>query len=232
MSDIVLQSVGLCKSFDEAGRELPVLRGIDFEVRSGETIAIAGASGSGKSTFLHCLGGLDTLTSGKIFWGTQDISTLTENRRCVLRNQQLGFVYQFHHLLSEFTALENVAIPLLIANKSTDEAEAASHAILKEVGLEHRVLHKPGELSGGERQRVALARALVTRPQCILADEPTGNLDRKTAESVVDLLLSLNQIYRISMILVTHDPAIVAKMSRQLYLNDGLLASSKKADHP
>lgn len=226
MNDIVLQSVGLRKSFDEAGRELPVLKGIDFEVRAAQTIAIAGASGSGKSTLLHCLGGLDTLTDGKIFWAGQDISMLTENQRCILRNQQLGFVYQFHHLLSEFTALENVAIPLLIAEKSVEEAKEAAGAILKEVGLAARVLHKPGELSGGERQRVALARALVTRPQCILADEPTGNLDRKTAEGIVDLLLNLNQSYQISMILVTHDPAIVAKMQRQLYLNDGILLSN------
>lgn len=224
MSDTVLSAVNLSKSFKDAERELCVLRSIHFEIAQGETVAIAGASGSGKSTFLHCLGGLDTLTQGKIFWGNQDISSLTENNRCALRNQQLGFVYQFHHLLNEFTALENVAIPLLIANKSIEEAKESAYAMLKEVGLAERVTHKPGELSGGERQRVALARALVTRPRCILADEPTGNLDRKTAESVVDLLLSLNEKHQTSMIVVTHDPAIVAKMGRQLYLCDGALS--------
>jgi lipoprotein-releasing system ATP-binding protein len=200
------------------------LRSINLDIAQGETVAIAGASGSGKSTLLHCLGGLDHLTSGKILWGGQDISDLHENKRCALRNRQLGFVYQFHHLLNEFTALENVSIPLLIANQSVEEAQERAHLMLKEVGLADRVLHKPGELSGGERQRVALARALITRPQCILADEPTGNLDRKTAESVVDLLLSLNQIHQTSMIVVTHDPVIVAKMSRQLYLIDGILS--------
>lgn len=223
MSDPVLRTVQLFKSFQEASHDLPVLKGIDFEIQQGETVAIAGASGSGKSTFLHCLGGLDTLSSGKIFWGNQDISQLNENKRCALRNRQLGFVYQFHHLLNEFTALENVAIPLLISERSVEEAKEAANAMLKEVGLAERVSHKPGELSGGERQRVALARALVPRPQCILADEPTGNLDRKTAEGIVDLLLNLNHVHRTSMILVTHDPAIVAKMSRQLYLNDGVL---------
>lgn len=224
MNDIALKAVNLTKSFKDAGRELKVLHSINLELARGETLAIAGASGSGKSTLLHCLGGLDTASAGEIYWGQQDISQLNENKRSLLRNQHLGFVYQFHHLLNEFTALENVAIPLLIANKSVEEAKEAAHHILKEVGLAERVEHKPGELSGGERQRVALARALVTRPRCILADEPTGNLDRKTAESVVELLLRLNELHQTSLILVTHDPAIVAKMSRQLYLVDGILS--------
>jgi lipoprotein-releasing system ATP-binding protein len=224
MSEFVLQAVNLSKSFKEAGRELTVLNSVNFTIAKGETVAIAGASGSGKSTLLHCLGGLDILTQGQVLWGTQDIMRLSENERCAQRNRQLGFVYQFHHLLNEFTALENVAIPLLIANKSVEEARELANAMLKEVGLSGRVMHKPGELSGGERQRVALARALVTRPQCILADEPTGNLDRKTAETVVDLLLKLNEIHGTSMVVVTHDPAIVAKMGRQLYLCDGVLA--------
>jgi lipoprotein-releasing system ATP-binding protein len=223
MSEFVLQAVNLSKSFKEAGRELQVLASVNLTIAKGETVAIAGASGSGKSTLLHCLGGLDMLTQGKVFWGSQDIMRLSENERCAQRNRQLGFVYQFHHLLNEFTALENVAIPLLIADKSVEEARESANAMLKEVGLAARVTHKPGELSGGERQRVALARALVTRPQCILADEPTGNLDRKTAESMVDLLLKLNEIHRTSMVVVTHDPAIVAKMGRQLYLCDGVL---------
>lgn len=224
MSELVLQAVKLSKSFNEAGKTLTVLSSIDFTVAKGETVAIAGASGSGKSTLLHCLGGLDTLTAGEIFWGNQNIMSLSENERCRQRNHQLGFVYQFHHLLGEFTALENVAIPLLIANKSVEEARESANKMLKEVGLESRVTHKPGELSGGERQRVALARALVTRPQCILADEPTGNLDRKTAESMVDLLLSLNELHQTSMVVVTHDPSIVAKMGRQLNLCDGVLS--------
>jgi lipoprotein-releasing system ATP-binding protein len=224
MSDFVLRAQNLTKSFQEAGRDLPVLRGVNLDIARGETVAIAGASGSGKSTLLHCLGGLDTLSAGQVFWGTREITRLSENTRSDLRNRQLGFVYQFHHLLNEFTALENVAIPLLIAQRSVEEAQEAAHEILKEVGLKDRVTHKPGELSGGERQRVALARALVTRPQCILADEPTGNLDRKTAENMVDLLLKLNEVHQTSMVVVTHDPAIVAKMGRQLYLCDGILA--------
>ena len=224
MSDIVLSAQNLYKSFKDAGRELSVLQGINLDVEKGETVAIAGASGSGKSTLLHCLGGLDIFTAGKILWSGQDISAFSENKRCTLRNRQLGFVYQFHHLLNEFTALENVAIPLLIGGQSVQEAQSTAADMLKEVGLAERVLHKPGELSGGERQRVALARALVTRPHCILADEPTGNLDRKTAESMVDLLLTLNQVHQTSMVVVTHDPQIVAKMSRQLHLVDGMLS--------
>lgn len=224
MNETVIKASNLSKSFKDAGRELTVLRGIDFEIARGETVAIAGASGSGKSTFLHCLGGLDVLTQGQIYWGQQEISKLSENQRCRLRNQHLGFVYQFHHLLNEFTALENVCLPMLIADRSVEEAKEAAHHILKEVGLAQRVSHKPGELSGGERQRVALARALITRPQCILADEPTGNLDRKTAESIIELLLALNHTHHISLVLVTHDPTIVSKMSRQLFLQDGMFA--------
>lgn len=223
MSDYVIQAQELYKSFKDAGRELTVLRGIDLDVKPGETVAIAGASGSGKSTLLHCLGGLDTFTAGHILWGESDIRKLSERKRSSLRNQHLSFVYQFHHLLNEFTAIENVAIPLLIGGVDVHEAKSKAAAMLNEVGLSERESHKPGELSGGERQRVALARALVTQPKCLLADEPTGNLDRKTATHILELLLKLNKAHNISLVIVTHDPSIAMKMDRQLLLEDGQL---------
>lgn len=220
MSNII-QSEALTKTY--TGLDVAVLNGIDLQVTAGEQIAIVGASGSGKSTLLHLLGGLDQPTSGQVKLMNQALAGLSESQKGVLRNQSLGFVYQFHHLLPEFTALENVALPLLIRRTSRPQAMAQAAEILTRVGLQHRLEHMPGELSGGERQRAALARALVTKPQCILADEPTGNLDRVTAHQVFDLLLEINQAQNTSLIVVTHDLQLAAKLQRQYQLVDGRL---------
>jgi len=221
MTNLILQSTGLQKTY--AGLDVAVLNGIDLDVQAGEQVAIVGTSGSGKSTLLHLLGGLDAPSAGEVSILGMPLASMNETKRGELRNQSLGFVYQFHHLLPEFTALENVAMPLLIRRTPREEAMASAGEILKKVGLSHRMEHMPGELSGGERQRAAVARALVTMPQCVLADEPTGNLDRYTAHAVFDLLLEMNQTQGVALVVVTHDLELSAKLKRQYKLMDGKL---------
>ena len=221
--ETVLGCDGLGMVYAEGKMRTPVFDGLHLAVGKGETVAILGASGAGKSTLLHLLGGLDTPTTGEVFVAGQQMSALSDTARGVLRNRALGFVYQFHHLLPEFTAVENVMLPVLLNNTGVPEATRRAKALLEAVGLGHRLEHKPGELSGGERQRAAVARALVNRPACVLGDEPTGNLDEKTAATVFDLMLELNREHRTSLVIVTHDRRLARRLDRVLELHEGKL---------
>jgi len=219
----VIRAEGLGKTYAEGKLHTPVFHGLELSVHAGETVAILGVSGAGKSTLLHLLGGLDTPTAGEVFVAGKKMSALSDAARGQLRNRALGFVYQFHHLLPEFTALENVMLPVMLGGAALSDASQRARSLLESVGLGHRLEHKPGELSGGERQRAAVARALVNTPACVLGDEPTGNLDEKTAATVFELMLELNRAKRTSLVLVTHDRRLARRLDRVLELHEGKL---------
>ena len=230
MNDAVIRCENLGKTYAEGGLRTHVFDGLELAVNAGETVAILGASGAGKSTLLHLLGGLDVPTAGEVFVAGQKMSALSDAARGQLRNRALGFVYQFHHLLPEFTALENVMLPVLLSGTGVDEAAKKARDLLEAVGLGHRLAHKPGELSGGERQRAAVARALVNKPACVLGDEPTGNLDEKTAANVFAQMLDLNHAQRTSLVLVTHDRSLARRLDRVLELHEGKLREVAPAE--
>ncbi|EEX42126.1 lipoprotein-releasing ABC transporter ATP-binding protein LolD [Vibrio furnissii] len=219
----------VCKTYQEGDLQTQVLKGVSFELQQGELASIIGTSGSGKSTLLHILGALDDASEGHVEFLGQQLSSLSSNKQAKIRNQHLGFVYQFHHLLADFSALENVAMPLLISGQKVAQAKQEAAALLARVGLSHRLEHRPAELSGGERQRVAIARALVNKPDLVLADEPTGNLDHNTALSIYDLMRELNRESGTAFLVVTHDGELAAKMDRQLHMQDGLLLNVGEA---
>jgi lipoprotein-releasing system ATP-binding protein len=230
MTGAVVRADALGKTYSEGTLHTPVFDGLDFTVHAGETVAILGASGAGKSTLLHLLGGLDTPTAGEVYVLGEKMSALSDKARGVLRNRALGFVYQFHHLLPEFTALENVMLPVLLGGSAVPAAMARARELLESVGLGHRLQHKPGELSGGERQRAAVARALVNKPACVLGDEPTGNLDEKTAAHVFGQMLELNRAQATSLVLVTHDRSLARRLDRVLELHEGRLRELASSD--
>lgn len=224
MNKAVLECRSVCRRYNDGMLDVQVLDGLNLRVEAGQSVGIIGASGSGKSTLLHILGGLDRPTSGKVILMGEDLGLLSQKQLGILRNRHLGFVYQFHHLLPEFSALENVMMPLLIGRKPKGEAKKAALAMLDKVGLKNRVLHRPGELSGGERQRAAIARALVTSPACLLADEPTGNLDRKNARNILDMMLELKAELGTALVVVTHDDELAARFDRVMSMEDGRLS--------
>ncbi|HEA3287105.1 TPA: lipoprotein-releasing ABC transporter ATP-binding protein LolD [Pasteurella multocida] len=223
MKSHLLHCQHITKYYQEGAQQTQVLKDVSFSMQAGELVAIVGSSGSGKSTLLHVLGGLDQPTRGEVFIQNQSLQKINANQLAQLRNQYLGFVYQFHHLMADFSALENVMMPMLIGKQNKSEAQDRAEKMLTAVGLSHRISHRPSALSGGERQRVAIARSLVNHPALVLADEPTGNLDRKTTESIFDLIKQLNQEQNIAFLLVTHDLALAEKLSRRLVMQDGVL---------